>query len=350
MQKTPTRSTVSFSRRDFLKWIGAGSLGVLAARLPGRLLQGGMPSDQQGRIADTSVSMYDIPSYEGKRLKIYWRDLVLPITGLAISDDETAYNRVWYEINREGYIYSGSVQPVRTVYNDPVINFPPNGALAEISVPYTDAREEPKQDAKLAYRLYYETTHWVIGYHTNVDEQRMYYRLYDDKYQSEYYAPSEHLRLLTAGELAPISPDVPRPLKLIQVRLGQQLVVAYEYSRAVFACRASTGARFRSGTYTTPLGTFITNYKRPSRHMAAGDLTANGYDLPGVPWVMYITEGGISIHGTYWHNDFGRPRSHGCINLPVRAARWLFRWTQPMVPAENQFIYKDYGTNVEIIE
>ena len=99
--------------------------------------------------------------------------------------------------------------------------------------------------------------------------------------------------------------------------------------KLVFATRISTGGKRRSGTYTTPSGDFITFHKRPTRHMAAGDIASNGFDLPGVPWVLYITKSGISFHGTYWHNDFGRPRSHGCINLTPQAAKWLYRWTIP---------------------
>jgi lipoprotein-anchoring transpeptidase ErfK/SrfK len=68
-----------------------------------------------------------------------------------------------------------------------------------------------------------------------------------------------------------------------------------------------------------------------------------------VPWVLYITESGISFHGTYWHNDFGRPRSHGCINLTPQAAKWLYRWTMPVVQPTNQFAYEDKGTKVEIV-
>jgi lipoprotein-anchoring transpeptidase ErfK/SrfK len=83
--------------------------------------------------------------------------------------------------------------------------------------------------------------------------------------------------------------------------------------------------------------------------MAAGDLAASGFDLPGVPWVQYITEGGISFHGTYWHNDFGRPRSHGCINLSSSAAKWLYRWTSPEVPLKKEFVHGGRGTKVEII-
>ena len=84
--------------------------------------------------------------------------------------------------------------------------------------------------------------------------------------------------------------------------------------------------------------------------MAAGDRAApNSYDLPGVPWVSYFTESGISFHGTFWHNDFGHPRSHGCVNLATAAARWIYRWTLPTVPAEEIFVFEEYGTGVDIL-
>ena len=109
-------------------------------------------------------------------------------------------------------------------------------------------------------------------------------------------------------------------------------------------------AYYRVGTYTTPKGFFITYYKRPSRHMAAGDIAANGFDLPGVPWVQYITESGISFHGTFWHNDFGRPHSHGCINLSIiRPQNGLYRWTSPQVSMNKEFSSGGVGTNVEIV-
>jgi lipoprotein-anchoring transpeptidase ErfK/SrfK len=82
--------------------------------------------------------------------------------------------------------------------------------------------------------------------------------------------------------------------------------------------------------------------------MAVGDIASNGFDLPGVPWVLYITEGGISFHGTYWHNDYGHPHSHGCINMTPQAAKWLFRWTSPTVPPEKPLAYGYVGTKVEI--
>jgi len=340
----------AITRRDFFKLVGASSLGLLAGNFPPKSQSADLVLVQQGRVASPSISIYDSPSPKGKLVKVYWRDLVLPITNLAISDDAEAYNRVWYQIGDVGYAYSGDIQPVQTVLNRPVFQIPARGTLAEVTVPFTDSREEPREDSKTAYRLYYETTHWVMGVTSNREERKTWYRLFDDRFNQVYYARADHLRIIPQAELAPISPDVPRLLKKIEVRLIQQLLVAYEYSRPVFATRIASGARMRSGTYTTPQGTFMTSYKRHSRHMAAGDIASNGYDLPGVPWVMYITKSGISIHGTYWHNDFGRPRSHGCVNISVKAAKWLFRWTQPEVPQTQPYVYQDVGTYVEIIE
>ncbi|MDP2974615.1 MAG: L,D-transpeptidase, partial [Anaerolineales bacterium] len=262
---------------------------------------------------------------------------------------ETAYNRVWYKIGEESYVYSGSIQPVRTVLNEPLRDLPEEGALAEVTVPYTDARWDAAKDARFAYRFYYETTHWVVGHVQDVDGNP-WYRVYDDKWKFHYYAQANHLRIVPTVELAPLSPDFPAQLKRLEVRLNQQLVIAYEDQTPVFMARIASGGRFSNGTYSTPVGRHMTYHKRPYRHMAAGDLASNGYDLPGVPWVSYITESGVALHGTYWHNDFGRPRSHGCINLSSQAAKWLYRWTQPVVPPNEQIVYERYGTAVDVLE
>jgi hypothetical protein len=271
----------------------------------------------------------------------------MSITNTTVGDDESAYNRVWYEVGDDGYIYSGSVQPVRTILNEPQL-ISLKGALAEISVPYTDAFESLEANAKVLYRLYYETVHWVTASAVSAVDGSKWYVLLDDKFKVNYYVRAEHVRLMTPEELAPLSPGLALADKRIEVRLSDQMVMAYEKNNLVFATRAATGGRLRSGTYTTPDGEFTTFHKRPTRHMAAGDIAASGFDLPGVPWVLYITKSGISFHGTYWHNDFGRPRSHGCINLTPQAAKWLFRWTMPTVPIDKEFVYGFEGTQVEI--
>jgi lipoprotein-anchoring transpeptidase ErfK/SrfK len=156
--------------------------------------------------------------------------------------------------------------------------------------------------------------------------------------------------VIPAEELQPLSPDVPPENKRIEVSIGKQQITAYEGRRAVFMAQASTGDITASPNYKTPTGIFDTYYKRPSRHMDAGDLTGGGDDLPGVPWVSYFHEDGIAFHGVYWHNDFGNPRSHGCVNLSIHAAKWIYLWTNPVVRPDYQLVHRfpGSGTKVEI--
>jgi lipoprotein-anchoring transpeptidase ErfK/SrfK len=337
---------MNLSRRDFLKLTGYGLMGALLPNLRWNLPHQDDFDSLQGRVIDRILWSYDEPNPKSKRRKLYWRDLVVPVSNTTISSDETAHNRVWYQVGEGGYVYSGSVQPVRTILNEPQ-HISLKGALGEVSVPFTEARLEANANAEVVYRLYYETVHWIKASAVHADGS-IWYALLDDKFEQIYYVPGRHIRLIPDLELAPLSPNVPNEEKRVEVRLDDQLVLAYERDQLVFATRASTGGKRPSGIYTTPTGEFITYHKRPTRHMATGDITSNGFDLPGVPWVIYIKENGISFHGTYWHNDYGRPHSHGCINLTPQAAKWLFRWTTPTVPPDKPLAYGYVGTRVEI--
>ncbi|HSF82161.1 MAG TPA: L,D-transpeptidase [Anaerolineales bacterium] len=304
--------------------------------------------ETHGRVIDDNVSVYSRPSLNAENIASYWKDMTLPIIEVTIGDEEPAHNRIWYRIDRDGYVHSGQIQPVRTQLNPVVSEIPSAGRLAEVTVPFTDAHWEPNVNFPVAYRFYYETTHWVTGL-VYSDPNTPWYRIYDDKWKYYYYAPATHLRLIPDEELTPLSPHIPSGGKRIEVRTEEQVVIAYEWDRPVFMTRTATGARFSNGDFRTPPGRHITSHKRPFRHMAAGNLAYNGYDLPGVPWVCYITENGISFHGTYWHNNYGLPRSHGCINLTPKAAKWIFRWTLPYVPPQSQYVYEEFGTAVDVI-
>ena len=304
---------------------------------------------QQGRVTVRTVWMHEKPSVDAAKVKLLQRDALFGISNTAVSNDTVSHNRIWYHVGDEGYVHSGNIQPVRTTLSQPYTgNIPKEGLLAEVCVPYSDAFVEPSIDSKVGYRVYYETIHWIKAMVAGTTDGQPWYQIRDDKWDELYYVPAGHLRILTPEELAPISPEVSNRDKKIIVRLDQQLVTAYEFNIPVFSVPVSTGGRLRSGTYTTPKGNFTTDYKRPSRHMAAGDIAASGFDLPGVPWVQYITKSGISFHGTFWHNDYGRPRSHGCINLSCAAAKWLYLWSSPTVPLNKEFSYGGVGTKVEI--
>ena len=104
--------------------------------------------------------------------------------------------------------------------------------------------------------------------------------------------------------------------KWIDVDLGSQRVYAYEGSGVVRSMVVSTG----TSSYPTPPGKFKIYAKYPSVTMSGP-----GYYLPGVPHTMFFYRG-YALHGTYWHNNFGTPMSHGCINLTKADAAWLYSW------------------------
>ena len=113
--------------------------------------------------------------------------------------------------------------------------------------------------------------------------------------------------------------------KWVDVDLSEQRAVAFEGMRPVETFVISSG---RSNTPTVT-GVFRIWAKVPLQRMSGGSRAAGTYyDLPNVPWVQYFFED-YSFHGTYWHNSFGRPMSHGCINMRNDDARWLYEWASP---------------------
>lgn len=101
----------------------------------------------------------------------------------------------------------------------------------------------------------------------------------------------------------------------IAINLSTQTLTAYEGSRALLSTAISSGLP----DTPTPVGTYTIGYKTESQRMTGPD-----YDLANVPWVMYFTNRGHAIHGAYWHNNFGYPMSHGCVNTSVADAEWLY--------------------------
>ena len=132
--------------------------------------------------------------------------------------------------------------------------------------------------------------------------------------------------------------DPPKDLKpgekWVDVNVTAQTLVAYEGDKPVFATAVSTGLVDRTDKekdHHTPPGTFRIREK----HIAAtmdGDVASDGpYSIEDVPWIMYFN-GSYALHGAFWHNNFGRTKSHGCVNLAPQDAKALFAWTEPKLP------------------
>ena len=116
----------------------------------------------------------------------------------------------------------------------------------------------------------------------------------------------------------------------IDVDNASQTLVAYEGDRPVFATLVSTG-RGAPGTDTaTPPGAHRIWVKLLSTNMDNLDVedAEHHYSIEDVPYVQFFDKA-VALHGAFWHRDFGRPHSHGCVNLAPRDAAWLFRFTGP---------------------
>jgi lipoprotein-anchoring transpeptidase ErfK/SrfK len=107
-----------------------------------------------------------------------------------------------------------------------------------------------------------------------------------------------------------------RPPRKIEIDLTKQRLYAWEGNKLVYSMQVSTGKR----STPTKKGKFLISSKFRSTRMQGP-----GYDIPNVPYTMYFFEG-YAIHGAFWHNNFGTPVSHGCVNLRVPEARKLFNW------------------------
>lgn len=140
--------------------------------------------------------------------------------------------------------------------------------------------------------------------------------------------------------------------KWIDVDLTRQALVAFEGTKPVFATLISSGRRNpgdKEKDFPTPTGTFRIKEKHVTTTMD-GDVASDGpYSIEDVPWVMYF-QGSYALHGAFWHDSFGRMRSHGCVNMAPEDARTLFGWADPQLPAGWHGVFaKDERAGTRII-
>lgn len=171
---------------------------------------------------------------------------------------------------------------------------------------------DPNTEADATGRLWHKVTfnEWVR---------------YPERVKSDWYVAADFVRPFT---------DVPQEIgvdpvasttKHILIDRSEQKIYAYEGNALFMESAISTGLDLTP----TPRGMFTVYKKTPSRYMQGPlpGISTQYYDLPGVPWNLYFTKEGGAIHGAYWHTQFGKQWSHGCVNLPLDAAHTLYDWT-----------------------
>lgn len=140
----------------------------------------------------------------------------------------------------------------------------------------------------------------------------------------------------------------------IEIDLSEQVLRAWEGDTLFLETPVSTGLPW----WPTPTGEFRIWIKLRATKMEGGE-GKYYYYLPNVPYVMYFENGnipgwrGFGLHGTYWHDDFGTQRSHGCVNLPTETAKEIYYWVDPVLPSGKGSVrteLSNQGTRIVIHE
>jgi lipoprotein-anchoring transpeptidase ErfK/SrfK len=321
------------NRRDFLKMGGIALINLALSKVPVYA----SPSDYEnffapptslGRIAAWGGrAVRALPSATARWVEEKSYDDIIPLYAAVTGEAPWPSNPVWYQ-TKGGFIHSGYVQPVDNQPSSELVSdIPEPGFWAQVCIPIAEARWTPGS-LSVARKLYYGTVYRVIAAEQDT-AGAWWYRLQEgisDGAPGPYILAAS-VRRIPIEELVVISPG--NPEKWIQIDRASQTLICYENNAAVFHTPVATGL---SGT-PTPRGEFQVLYKRHTRRMIGGSDT-DRYDLPGVAFPTYFTHSGVAIHGTYWHNDYGRPHSHGCVNVSHQAAQWIFRWVEPIAPYE----------------
>ncbi len=347
------------SRRTFLKTTGLALAGAAFSRYarpgtPAALAQGQFPSGPDvrlGRVAwPWGVDVLTRPRPDGLSVRTVMPDELVELRRDVVGLGIMPHNHVWYELD-DGYIYSSHVVPTPNWLQTPPAALPAAGAWGEVMVPYVEGRAEPNPDAAIKYRMYSTAIFRLFEMVPGTDGQ-VWYRA-GTEVTPFMYAPANVFRIVAPEEIEPISPNVSD--KMLVVDLSRQTITAVEAGVEVYRAQIASGAQFfgedgKTLQGGTGLGQKPLWQKRISRQMQGGNLE-HGWDIPGVAWVGYFAGNGEALHSAYWHNDFGRPKSRGCINMRPADAKWLFRWTLPVVtydPGDITVGWENRGTMVDI--
>jgi lipoprotein-anchoring transpeptidase ErfK/SrfK len=368
------------TRRNFLKLTSAGaaSLGLLSVR-PWTVwadMQGQFPDvEKMGRVCQGKVDIRVRPYSDAAVTKTIYDDAIVVWLREVVGEVPGGYGSSRWVETPDGYIYAPRLQPVWNKLNEPLKALPtqpPNavpggtgkGMWAEVSVPYVDIiQSQPlastiykeRKAIGLPPRIYHNMLVWVDDMKTGEDG-KVLYRV-NERYGNPgdiYWVPAEVMRPLTEDEVSPIHPDVED--KHVVVNLTRQSLTCLEGKNEVYFCRISSGAKYDAqgnavDKWSTPLGDHPISRKLVALHMS-GETTG---DWPAVAWTSIFAQGGVAIHSTYWHNYFGVPRSHGCVNCAPDDAKWVWRWVRPYVGQEPGDVdvssqWPPVGTKVDVIE
>jgi hypothetical protein len=297
---------------------------------------------------DGPVDIKARPDYDSPTVSQIYGDTIVIWLQEVVGRWPYRNNQVWVE-TPAGYIWCPFLQPVENRPQVPITSLPSSGEepgmWVEVSQPYVEGIiDNPpvrsawwryRQSSGWPFRFYYSQVLWVDQIKTESDGS-VWYRI-NERYGNPgdiFWCPAEAFRPITPDEVAPIHPNVDDKRIVVDINWGVQTLSCYEGESEVYFCRISSGQEQGS----TPLSPFPSPgfqiwRKLFSLHMG-GSTAAGSWDVPAVAWTSLFVGDGVAIHSTYWHNNYGEPMSHGCVNVAPEDAKWIFRWTLPDVPYE----------------
>lgn len=220
----------------------------------------------------------------------------------------------WTEINHGEWVNNAHL-----TYSNPIISNFTGIFIPEEGMEITPAwllvnlypSNEPGGSPRESNGLLYRYTMIHIYDEAEIDGWRWY-----------QIGPDQWVQQTHVAKVVPLErPEDVTTEKWVGIDLYEQVVIVYEGDRAIFATLTSTGLP-RWPTYE---GTFNIYYRRVREDMTWGTPGDDFYYLEEVPWTMFFDEG-RALHGAYWHDGLGYRRSHGCVNLSITDAHWLYNW------------------------
>ena len=365
---------LSVSRRTFLRAAGVGAAAAAIAPSLGRALASSgnrgryqVPTTNPDEELQSYNELFNNPPMMGRvHGALYVRRFTEPrpdapsagdnVPALAVVPilrsvvtvpyNTLAFSPVWFETD-QGYVHSAYVVPCHEMFNPPETSVPTNGFWAELTTPEAWQHVLPDVNSNrydfYHYRAFWQQLYKVTDMATD-SAGRVWYKVADDpdiEPNRRAWIMARALRRLTDADFAPISPEVQN--KRIEISLGKQILSCYENDSLVFQTLIASGTTVEGDDgvlhdFSTAYGDYHVERKRPARRMVGGSAAdGTAYDVNAVPWITYFVGTGAAIHGAYWHNRYGVPKSHGCINVVPDAAKWVYRWTLPVATVNDDY-------------
>lgn len=264
------------------------------------------PSPRRGVVTATLLNVRARPGVRADNPPV---DRLRQGTAVQIFEQQTVEGAPWYRIGVDRWVHGGYVRLIQE--GAPLPGQPAASGLPVgwVSVSSLNVRQRPGTDASNPVVGQVSRNQRLDILETRTVDGQRWHRIGEDRW--------------VLGQWVAVATYKPRPAAIaaderwVGVNLAQQTAVAYEGDRPVYAAMVSTGA---PGTPTVQ-GIF-----RTWRRLPSGKMSGPGYYIEEVTWTCYFYSG-YALHTAYWHDSFGRPHSHGCVNLSPYDAWWIYQWS-----------------------